>query len=287
MTGLDQALIGAFLFLTMFGMGAALSPSDFRRVARTPRALLIGLGSQFFWMPLACFVVALGFGLEPAAAIGTLILGCASGGTTSNLFSYYARANLALSISMTVVSTSAAIVAMPLALWLYSRPFSNPDVVVSYNGVITTLVAVVVPVSLGVALNGYNKVAAARAERIGGVAGIAVLALVFAINLWRDHQQLFTYSIEEVICAAILGPIGFTLGLVGATLLRLPPRDRRAVSLETGIQNVPLAIGVILLSLPATTQDVALRVPLLYGVLVVPASGLVALLFRRGEASEQ
>ncbi|MEM7410219.1 MAG: bile acid:sodium symporter family protein [Myxococcota bacterium] len=281
MQQLDQVLLALFLFLTMFGMGSTLSVPDFRRVLARPRALAIGVASQFVWMPFAAFLLARALGLPDALALGLIVMGCSSGGTTSNLFSYYAGADLALSIAMTVTSTVAALVLMPLALGIYTAPFTGDDLEVPYANVVSTLVAVLVPVAAGVWLRTRRPDWARRAERVGSLAGIAVLVLVFAVSVFRDHERITSFSAAEVFAGTALGPLGFVFGWLGARLLRVPGPQRRAICLETGIQNAPLAIGVIVVSFADAHAQEILRVPLLYGALVVPASAAVAVAFRR------
>lgn len=97
LTGFETILLSAFLLLLMLGMGATLSREDFATVLRAPAPLAIGLASQFGWMPLVAFTLAHALELPPLAAVGLIVMGCSSGGTTSNFFSYLSRADLALS----------------------------------------------------------------------------------------------------------------------------------------------------------------------------------------------
>lgn len=280
MSQLDQLLLAVFLMLTMFGMGSTLSLGDFSRVLRRPALLAVGLASQFGWMPLIAFGLANLFGFGGAAAVGLIVMGSSSGGTTSNLFSYYARGDLALSISMTITSTVSAVALMPLVLWLYATPFSSNELAIPYSNIVTTLVAVLIPVGLGMLLRSIRPGWASRAERAGSFAGIAVLILVVVSSVVRDGEQLFSYTASEIVAATLLGPIGFLFGYIGARLLGVPLRQRRTIALETGIQNAPLAIGIVILSFPGVIAEEALRMPLLYGVLVVPASAVLAGYYR-------
>ena len=268
----------------MFGMGATLSLPDFRAVVRRPRVLLLGLASQFGWMPLAAFAIAQALSLPAPIALGLVVMGCSSGGTTSNLFTYYAGADLALSISMTVTSTIAAVVLMPVVLALYTTPYTSDELQIPYANVVTTLVAILIPVAAGIALRTWRPQWARRAERIGSVSGIAVLVLVIASGVARESERLLSFTASEVLAGTVLGPIGFACGWVGARALGVDTPQRRAICLETGIQNAPLAIGIVIASFSGALEQEILRVPLLYGVLVVPASAMVAVAFRRVSA---
>ena len=286
LSALQSILVAAFLLLLMFGMGATLSRSQFDEVLRAPRPLLVGLVSQFLWMPFAAFVIARVLALPDAVAIGLIIMGCSTGGTSSNFFSYVARADLALSISMTVCSTLVGVLAIPLVLSIWTRPFVSPELAIPYASIVTTLLAVILPVAAGVWLRARNPGLAARAERVGSVCGWGVLGLVIVGSVIRDHALLLAITPTTYLAAAALGPLGFALGLAGARLLRLAPPQRRAVCLETGIQNAPLAIAIVTLSFPEARAGEVLIAPLLYGVLVVPASAVVAWSLRRATGAE-
>ena len=127
---------------------------------------------------------------------------------------------------------------------------------------------------------------ARRVERWGTMAGFAMLVLVIGANLAREGERLFAVPWQVYLAATLLGPIGFTLGSLGARVLGLAPSQARAVSLETGIQNAPLALGIILLSFGADQQPEILIAPMLYGVIVVPFSALAAWFFRRRDAAQ-
>jgi len=282
---LETLFLTVFLFLLMLGMGATLSRDNFAAVLKRPVPVLIGLASQFGWMPAIAFGLAWLLDLPPMAAIGLIIMGSSSGGTTSNFFTYLSRADLALSISMTVVSTLVAIVAIPLVLMVYTAPFisgaGDTSLVVPYTNIVTTLAGVLVPVLLGIWLRSRSEPWAARVERWGTIAGFAMLGLVIIANVIREGEQLLQVSWQVYLAATLLGPIGFTLGLASARLLRLQPPQARAVSLETGIQNAPLALGIIILSFDAVVQQEMLIAPMLYGVIVVPLSAMAAAIYRK------
>ncbi len=284
LSGLETLLVAVFLLLLMLGMGATLTVAHFRVVLRRPGALLIGLASQFGWMPLIAFGLAQGLQLPAEIAIGLVVMGCSAGGTTSNFFSYLSGADLALSIAMTVTSTIAVLVMIPLVLWIYTPSFGvgagNPDLVIPYNNVVMTLLAVLVPVGLGILLRSRSERWARRVERGGSLAGFVVLALVIIGNVMREGSRLLEIAPSIYLAASLLGPIGFALGHASGRLLGLARPQQRAVSLETGIQNAPLALGIILLSFDSPVREQVLIAPLLYGVIVVPLSAAAAGLFR-------
>ena len=278
---LETALLAVLLIVLMFGMGATLTPERFREVAREPRAVLIGLASQFGWMPLLAFLLAKGFALPAPAALGLVIMGTCPGGTTSNMFAYYSRADVALSVSMTAASKLVAVVMMPLCLWLFARPFSSAEVTIPYGEVIKTLVVLLLPVALGMWLRRRRGEAfAQKAEKVGGLAGVCVLVLLVAASLFRNAGLFTTITAPMLLSSLLLGVGGMVLGDLAARVFRLPTPQRRAVSLETGIQNSPLAFAIIATSFDGALEAEMLRLPLLYALLVLIEASLVTLFYR-------
>ncbi len=280
LTGLEKALLAILLIVLMTGMGSTLTVADFRNVLRRPKGVLIGLASQFGWMPLCAFGLATWLGLPEAMAISLLIVGCTPGGTTSNLYTYYARADLSLSISMTVMSTFTAFALMPLLLAFYIGQLGERTIEVPFGQLVVTLVLVLVPVCLGMWIRSRNPELARRVERIGGLSGIAVLALLIISGLVHNGHLLAKSSQEIYLAAIGLGVVGMGLGYVVARVLGLGPAQRRAVALETGIQNSPLAFGIIVLSFPEELHLEMLWLPLLYALFVLLTSLVVTLLMR-------
>jgi bile acid transporter len=277
---LEQVLLALLLVVLMVGMGATLTVDAFREVVRKPRGPLIGLASQFGWMPLIAFGLAHALALPPELAIGLIVVGCTPGGTTSNLFTYYARADLALSITMTALSSVAAVVLMPLALRVYAAPFSSATLAVPYTNIAATLALMLVPMGIGMAVRHRSPAAAARVERAGSAAGLLVLALLIGTGLVRNGH-LLVESPPTVYAAALgLGVVGFGLGYLSARLGGLGPAARRAVAFETGIQNSPLALGILMTSFPAELHAQLLWLPLLYALFIILSSAALAAFLR-------
>ncbi len=283
---LETALIALLLVVLMFGMGATLTVQRFRDVAQNPRALLIGLASQFGWMPLLAFLLATFLKLPQEAALGLIIMGSCPGGTTSNMFAYYARADVALSVSMTAASKLAGVVLMPLCLWLYARPFTDAAVAIPYLDIVKTLVVLLLPVALGIALRRrYGEGFAHKAEKAGSLAGLITLLLLVTLSVVRNGAAFAQISPSMYAAAILLGSCGMLLGDLAARWAKLPEPQRRAVSFETGIQNSPLAFAVIATSFTGATQAKMLELPMLYALFVLLEASLVTLFVRsRGPA---
>lgn len=280
LTGFEKALLAVLILVLMAGMGATLERRRFVDTLRQPRGLLIGLASQFGWMPLIAFGLAKGLGLPNELALGLLVVGCTPGGTTSNLFAYLAGADVALSIAMTVVSTVVAVVAMPAVLALYGPSFTDAGFAMPLKDIVTTLVVILLPVALGMFVRSRSEAWAKRVERVGSFAGIGVLVLLIGSAILNQSATFAKIPFGGYVAAIGLGALGTVFGYGTARLAGLVETQRRAVAFETGIQNSPLAIAVILATFPEGMQDTMLWLPLLYALAVLILSSVVAAVLR-------
>jgi bile acid transporter len=290
---IDQLLLAVMIFIIMFGMGASLTPHDFRIALRRPRALFIGFASQFGIMPLAALGLALLLRLPPELAIALILVGCLPGGTTSNMFTYFARGSVALSISMTTASTFLALFMLPLLLSFYGAGFAREidatlraagaetGFVMPYTNIVASLILVLLPVALGMLLRWRSPAWAKTAEDTAGFMAIIVILFLIGSVVGR-HIDLFWMTSWKLYFASIcLGLLGFLFGLLVARAFRLAPRFQRAISLETGIQNGPIAFTIILLSFQEPWRSQMLWLGLMYSTFIVMTSSAITLHFRR------
>lgn len=279
----EQTLLAVMVFVIMLGLGASLSPRDFLSALQRPSALGIGLISQFGFMPVAGFVLASALQLPPPIAIGLIILSCMPGGPTSNLFTYLSRGDLALSVSMTVASTIIGVVLIPVVLTL---SLSAMNLEVPLRSIAATLTLVLVPLALGMIVRWVRPGAARVTERLGAVLGVAFIVFIVLSWIPRNLSFLSETAPTTFIAAIMLGICGFAFGRAVAGAARLSRPMAFAVTLETGIQNAPLAIAIIMVNFAAEDQQGTLAVIALYSLFIVAVAALVTLRFRRAEASE-
>lgn len=294
---LEQTLLRVFILIIMFGLGAGLTPKDFGLALKRPWGLFIGWVTQFGIMPLAAYllVVSVLFQFDPPEgvlyiALGALIMGSVPAGTTSNLFTYFSKGNLALSVSMTVNSTLWAFVMTPLALWFYSNLLGfDESLAVPASELVTVIVGLIIPVGLGMLIRRLSSNIGAVLELIGGVFGL--LFIPFLIGIWvpRNWQLLLDTQWPTYIVAIGLGAVGMTAAYYFSKLLKLHPANARTIALETGINNGPMAIAIIVaVYIDNPGLDQILLVPALYSLFIVILSTIVTLIFRRANlAAEQ
>ena len=282
---LEQAILALMIFVIMLGMGASLTPRDFTLALKRPYGLMIGVVSQYGFMPLIGFILASTLPVSDPIKIGILIMACMPGGTTSNIFTYFSKGNLALSVLMTVTSTVFGVILIPLVLVLYAGAL---DLDIPRENIIATLVLLLVPVAFGMVLRKFNSNVGAVTEFMGSM--LAIFFILFLIVSWipRNWEFLLTTTWATYVGSIVLGLFGFALGYGFSTLLKLHPRNARTVALETGIQNGPLAIAIIAFTFAGTEAQAVMAVPVLYSLFIVITSTMLTLWFRRiNTANEQ
>jgi bile acid transporter len=292
----EQTLLRIFILIIMFGLGAGLTPKDFGLAIRRPWGLVIGWITQFGIMPLTAYLlvvaILLPFSQGPEVAfiaLGALIMGAVPAGTTSNLFTYFSKGNLALSVTMTVNSTLWAFIMTPFMLWIYSGLLDfDESLSIDFGELAIVIVGLVIPVGLGMLVRRLSANAGAILELIGGVFGLLFIPFLIAIWVPRNWQLLLTTEWPTYAVAIGLGVVGITVAYIIATAIRLHPMNARTIALETGIQNGPLAIAVIVaVYIDNPFLDSILLIPALYSLFIVLISTAVTLIFRRANVAEE
>ena len=271
------------LALIMGSLGLSLTVADFKRIFTQPRGVSIGLANLFLLSPLLAFAVAELYGLVPALAVGLVLLGASPGGTTANLMTHLARGDTALSVSMTALSSLAAVVTVPLYLSLAVEHFdARVASEVSTAGIsLRVFLITVVPLAIGMAIRARNPAWADRREEL--VKRIAIIAFVLVvIGAVASEFDLIKENFAELALAALtLNVLAMCCSFAISRLARLDMRQSTAVALELGVHNGTLAIAV------AALVDNRLAIPAaVYSAFMYLTAGLFArLLYRRNEAA--
>ncbi|XP_037530986.1 sodium/bile acid cotransporter 4 [Nematolebias whitei] len=267
----------------MLGLGCTVEVSQLGEHIRRPVGVLLALLCQFVIMPLVAFLLALAFSLDDVAAIAVLLCGCCPGGNLSNIMSLLVHGEMNLSIIMTISSTLLALVLMPLCLWIYSRAWINTPVVnlLPFRAIILTLCSTLIPIGLGMMLRyRYTRVAdmVLKASLWSLLITLVMLFILTGVMLGPDLLSTIPASVYMV---AVLMPLcGYAAGYGLAVLFHLPPNCRRAVSLETGCQNVQLCTTILKLAFPPHLMGGMYMFPLLYALFQAAEAGLFILGYR-------
>lgn len=235
---IDLWVINPMLGLIMFGMGMTLSPQDFRIVFSRPKDVIIGCAAQFTVMPLLAWVLSWLFDLPPELALGVILVGCCPGGTASNVITYLAKGDLALSVGMTATSTVLAPLMTPLLTWLMAGKFVDVDAVAMLMSIVYVVIG---PIAAGFLIQHYMPRFTRWAVAYLPAFSSLMIALLVAIIVGHNAGQLLKGGMVVVLVVILHNIGGFTLGYVLGRLLGLSDDKRKAISIEVGMQNSGLA----------------------------------------------
>lgn len=286
-TETETTLLAIMMMVIMLGMGASMTPRDFLIAFRKPKGILVGLLSQFAVMPLLGFVLAMGLAFDQPLVVGLLLIACMPGGTTSNVFAYFSKGVLALSIMMTVVSTLVAVVMVPLLLAFYGGMAGvTGEYAIPPANVAQILVVLLVPTILGMVLRKLNPNTGATIELIGSLMGVVVIVFLIATWVPRNYMLLLETAPSVYLATIGIGLMGMLFGYWVARGLGQDTNRARTISLETGIQNGPLAVLVITLTFAGQMQQDVLLIPVLYSLFIVLTSTAITIWYRRNATRE-
>lgn len=243
---LGQSLISVLLGVIMLGMGLTLKVKDFARVLTMPKGVLAGVVLQFTVMPLAGVTLALASGLETGLAVGLILVSCCPGGTASNVVAYLARANLALSVTMTMASTLVAVVLTPLLTGWLGGVFIQIDRWALFQQMIAI---VLVPVVAGLAMRQLLPGITRRVAIVSPLISIIVIVLIVGGIVGASKSLIEAHFGVLLLAIFALHAVGFGLGYLLPKLMSFASPECRTLSIEVGMQNSGL--GASLASAPS------------------------------------
>ena len=235
---LRPTIISPLLGVIMFGMGLTLNLEDFRIVFSRPRDVIIGCLAQFTIMPLLAWILAKTFSLDEALTVGVVLVGCCPGGTASNVITYLAKGDLALSVGMTGVSTLLAPVLTPLLVWFMAGKTVDVDVMAMF---LSILWVVILPIVVGLIVKRLYLPALSS----------LVIATIVMIIISANANKLLAGGLIIVLVVMLHNICGLSIGYLIGRLLHMSPDKRKAVSIEVGMQNSGLASSLATLHFAA------------------------------------
>ena len=242
----------ATLFVMMLALGMTLRLADFRRIAAAPAAVLLGMLGQLVLLPGVAFAIARLLELSPTLAIGLVLIAACPGGVVSNALAQLARGDLALSITLTALSSLVSFVSVPFVVSLALQAFGGEEkrVALSFVEMATTLFGTtVLPVLLGMGVRRWRPAAAERLHRplLGLSTGVLMLMIVgLVVGLSRASSELSMAQLVRNVTPAVVALVAITMaaGAIGARILGLGGATARTITIEIGVQNVNLALVV-------------------------------------------
>lgn len=240
--------INPMLGVIMFGMGLTLSPHDFRLVLSRPKDILIGCMAQFTIMPLLAWLLTSAFSLPKELALGVILVGCCPGGTASNVITYLAKGDLALSVGMTATSTLLAPILTPLLVWLMAGTMVH----VNTLGMLQSIVYVVIaPIIGGLLCQRFLPRLTQRVTPYLPAFSSLVIAMVVGIIVSHNASRLMVGGMLVLVVVILHNLLGLMLGFSIGRLLRLQNAKCVALSIEVGMQNSGLASSLAVLHFAA------------------------------------
>ena len=245
---MDTWLINPMLGAIMFGMGLTLSPQDFKIVLSRPKDILLGCLAQYTVMPLLALALTWAFALPKELAIGVILVGCCPGGTASNVITYLAKGDLALSVGMTAASTLLAPLLTPLLVWALAGTMVDVDTL----GMLLSIVYVVIaPIVCGLLCQRFLPTLTRRLTPYLPAFSSIVIALVVGIVVSHNADRLLTAGLLVVAVVMIHNLLGLAIGYTVGQLLNLQKPKCVALSIEVGMQNSGLASSLAVLHFAA------------------------------------
>lgn len=245
---IDTWSINPLLGVIMFGMGLTLSPHDFHIVLSRPKDILIGCLAQFTVMPLLAWGLAWVFALPKELALGVMLVGCCPGGTASNVITYLAKGDLALSVGMTAASTLLAPILTPLLVWLLAGTMVDVDTL----GMLQSIVYVVIaPIIVGLLCQSFlPKLTKSVVPYLPAFSSI-VIAYVVGIVVSHNADRLLVGGLIVILVVMMHNLLGLSTGFLIGKLLHLAKPKCVALSIEVGMQNSGLASSLAVLHFAA------------------------------------
>jgi len=275
-----KPLFNWFFALTMFGIGAVLSIDDFKRVARQPIIVLVGVCAQFTIMPLGAYVLGKAFGLSPELAVGLILTGSAPGAMASNVMSYIARADTAYSVSLTAVSTLLCPILTPGLTYVLAQSYLHVAFLPMFFHVI---LVVIVPLVCGFAIRHFWRERMEPLQEAFPAISVTFIVFICCVVLALNHDRIASVTGLILGVVIVLNLYGMSMGYGVGVLFRMERSRRRTLCIEIGMQNAGLGTALALEHF-SDKPIVALPAAVFVFVCILTASVMVEIWQRNGDS---
>lgn len=235
------AWIPYLLGIVMLGMGLTLTFNDFAEVTRNPKAVIIGVIAQFVVMPVIAFLLAKAFQLPPELAIGVILVGSCPGGTSSNVMTFLARGNTALSVACTTISTLLAPILTPAVFYLFASQWLDINATAMF---VSVLKIVLLPIFAGVVIRSIFKQKIEQFSQTMPLLSVIAIVLIVGAVVSVSKDKIIESGLLIFAVVALHNGLGYLVGYGISKLFKLPEADSRAVSIEVGMQNSGLGAAL-------------------------------------------
>lgn len=266
------------LGIIMLGMGMTLTPADFKRVFLYPKAILLGLTNQLIVLPLLGLAIIYIFDLKAELAVGVLLLALCPGGATSNIISHLAKADLALSISLTAFSSTITNFSIPFLLNLALFHFMGGAEAIQLpigKTVVQIFAVTILPVGLGMLIKQYLPTITSKSLKAVNIMSAVFFVLILLMAIVKERANIIPYFLEAGFPALLLNLVAMLAGYASGLFFALQFKQRVAISIETGIQNGTLAIAIALSPVMLNNTQMAIPAAIYSLIMFLTASMLV------------
>jgi BASS family bile acid:Na+ symporter len=280
---ITEIFLPVALGIIMLGMGLSLTLNDFKRLVQFPRATFVGLFCQLLLLPAIAFLLLHLIELPPALAVGVMLLSLCPGGATSNLLSNLARADVALSITLTALSSLITVFSIPFLINLSMEHFIGEGRYVELPVLKTMLqiiIITIIPVTIGMLIRWRNKNFAIKAEKPVKIASAIFIAIVLLGAILKERHNLAGWFLEVGVITFTLNIVILVLGYGIAKLSKLSHPQCSTVAIESGIQNGTLAIAIATSSMLLNNSQMSIPAAI-YSLFMFATGGVAVYLFSR------
>ena len=271
------------LGIIMLGMGMTLTATDFKKIFVYPKAVLLGLTNQLLLLPLLGFAIAISFDMPGELKVGIMLLSLCPGGATSNIISHLAKADLALSVSLTAISSFVTNFTIPIFLNLSLFYFMGGSKAIQLpiaQTIIQIFLVTILPVSIGMFIKKCFPDFTDKTLKAVNIMSAVFFVLILLLAIVKERANLIPYFQQSGVAALLLNISALLLGFFTGVLFRLEFRQKVAISIETGIQNGTLAIAIALS--PVILNNSAIAIPAaIYSLIMFVTATVVVILSRK------
>ena len=257
---LVKVVLPLSLFIIMLGMGLALKPVDFKMVLLRPKAVALGLVAQMVMLPILAYGIILAFGMTGAVAVGVMILALCPGGTTSNLYTYLAKGDIALSVTLTSLVSLIAPFTVPLMIVMSMSMLMGQEEYIHLpvlKTILQLVIITIIPISIGMFINHKKPQWSEKADKPVKLFSILFLFFIVILIVAQNVHNMAEYFAKAGVAAIILNVASMILGYVLAKAAKLNEAQSKAIGIEVGFQNGTLAIVIALTLLENTEMAIA------------------------------
>jgi bile acid:Na+ symporter, BASS family len=240
-------LLPLALAIVMLGMGLSLVPEDFKRITRYPKAVAVGTVCQILLLPMIGALIALVIPMQPAIAVGLIVLAVCPGGPSSNIITYLAKGDVALSVTLTAVSSIITVFTIPVLTNLALQYFLGKSAAIALpigSTMLQIFLITLLPTAIGMAIRHMFPDTARRLEKQMSRLSVGLLALIIVLLLVREGSKLPAFLVQVGIGVVLLNLLAMLAGFLAGKLFRLPLAQQICIAIEVGIQNGTLAITI-------------------------------------------